>query len=254
MIYLVLPPTKAVRRLIQLGLPIELSYDNFVVFGGKSVEDRYIEEMTRNSQDLGGSIKVMHAPYDDLDPSIALSDMVFGRFIKWFDFCHKLNVSMAVVHTVRINEKHEKALDMNIELLRTLAREAGDRGIKLAIENRLEKNLFGSKPRDLMNIINNLNEGIGICLDVGHANINKNLEEFLSIGRHIIAIHAHDNDGYKDLHKPPYSGTVRWNLIESWIAKAMFNGLIVFETMCKDSVSICDAVVNQIRSTPLANL
>jgi len=55
-------------------------------------------------------------------------------------------------------------------------------------------------------------------LDLGHAHINGNLEESLqALSRHMAAMHVHDNDGVKDLHKPPYTGTIRWSLLENWI-------------------------------------
>lgn len=255
MLYLSLPPLKAIEKLIDLGVSIELSYDNFIAFGGKLVEDKYIDEIINSIQRANNYVKVIHIPYDEMSPSIALSDIGFKRFIKWLDFAHKLGVDIAVVHTLRIDQSYEKAIDLNIEFLKILAREARDRGVDIAIENRLEKNLFGSKPRDLLKIINSIEEKINICLDIGHANINKNLAEFLStLGRNIIVMHAHDNDGHRDQHKPPYSGTVEWTLIENWITKTKFDGIIVFEIVCKDSVHVCNSIVDQIKSMPIANI
>ena len=87
--------------------------------------------------------------------------------------------------------------------------------------------------------------GIGVCLDVGHANINwrapgktldsirlrpvnlggapfvfseKHLEELLL--PHIVVAHLHDNDGLGDEHKMPLTGTVDWNVILGLLAKA----------------------------------
>lgn len=253
MLYLSLPPYKAIERLAELGLPIELSYDNFVVAGGKALEDKYIGEiLTRANSDA--RVMVVHMPYDEMDPATALSEAGLKRFVKWLDLAHRLGAEAVVVHTLRIGSEYERALEVNVEFLGLILREAVDRGITLAVENRLEKSLFGSRPSDLLKIVNELGNEVRICLDVGHANINKNLDEFLSIGRRIAVIHAHDNDGYRDLHNPPYSGTVRWSLVENWISRTGFDGVIVFEAVCKDSVHICDSVTNYIRSTPIANI
>lgn len=255
MLYLTLPPVKAIKRLMELGSPVELSYDNFSVFGGKAVEDKYIDEVIRFANSFSNSVRAIHTPYDELLPQIALAEMGIRRFVKWLELSYKLGINVAVVHTLRIDEGYEKALDLNIEFLRLLAKEAKDRGIIIAVENRLERNLFGSKPRDILSIVDGLGEEIGVCLDVGHANINKNLEEFFSIvGRHIVAMHLHDNDGLRDLHKPPYSGTVKWKIIEEWITRTKFNGTIIFEVVCKDSITVCDSIVNQIKLTPIANI
>lgn len=255
MLYLTLPPLRAAMRLIDLGLGVELSYDNFSVFGGKVVEDRYISEMTRYLVDLRGYVEVLHMPYDELDPQIALSEVGFRRFTKWLDLAYKLGIRIAVIHTLKLGENYERALDLNLEFVKMLAKNTVDRGIVLTVENRLEKNLFGSKPRDLLRIVNEFKGEIGICLDIGHANINKNLYEFIkTAGKYIVALHAHDNDGFKDLHKPPYSGTVNWNLIEEQIAKTKLGNVIVFEVVCRGSITTCDKVVESIRLTPIANL
>ena len=87
--------------------------------------------------------------------------------------------------------------------------------------------------------------GIGVCLDVGHANINwhapgktlesiklrpvnlggapfvfseKHLEELLL--PHIVVAHLHDNDGLADEHKMPLTGSVDWTEILGFLAKA----------------------------------
>ncbi|MEM4789738.1 MAG: sugar phosphate isomerase/epimerase [Ignisphaera sp.] len=254
MMYLNLPPLKAIERLIELNLPVELSYDNFAVSGGKVLEDRFITEILNVSKDLYGYINVIHTPYDEMEPQGLLTDSRLRRFNKWFELANKLGTKVAVVHTLKVEETYGNALDLNIEFLNMLAKEAKDRGIILAVENRLENNLFGSKPKDLMRLVEHLGRDVGMCLDLGHAHINRNLEEFLSIGQNIVVIHAHDNDGRRDLHKPPYSGTIKWGLIEAWITRTKFDGLIVFEVLCRNSVQICDNVVEQVRSTPIASI
>ena len=87
--------------------------------------------------------------------------------------------------------------------------------------------------------------GIGVCVDVGHANISfrtpgktaenlrldriqrmntgvilcdKRMEEELL--PHIVVAHLHDNDGLADEHKMPMSGTVNWTAILGILARA----------------------------------
>lgn len=254
MLYLSLPPVKALERIMSKGLDAEFSYDNFVVYGGKSVEDKYISDVLNRLSDFVDRVKTVHMPYDEMEPQIALSEPGLRRYSKWMDLAYRLSTKVVVVHTLKISTKFQNAFELNAEFLRTLLREAVDRGILIAVENRLEKNLFGSKPSDLIKIVEELGEGIGICLDVGHAHINKNIESFLSLGKHIVAIHVHDNDGFKDLHKPPSSGSIKWSLIEDWITRSRFKGVVVFEVLCRDNVNVCDSVVEQIRSKPIANL
>jgi len=255
MLYVVLSPLKAAERILELGLPVEISYDNFFFGGGRAVEDRFIGELLESALELRGSVRAIHMPYDEMEPQKALTDVVLKRFNKWLDMAYRLEVGVAVIHTLKIDENHEKSLDLNLEFLGAVQREAEDRGILLAVENRLEKNFFGSKPRDLLRIIRGLGGGVGICLDVGHANINRNLGEFLALGSHIVAMHLHDNDGHRDLHKPPYTGTVDWASLEKWVSRSLHaNSVLIFEVSCNDNAAICDQTTRQISLTPIANL
>lgn len=258
MLYVGLPPLKALERIVSVKkLAAELSYDNFLNFGGKAVEDRYMYEVldkVKSVPEFVNSIKVVHLPYDEMEPQIALSEHGIKRYKKWIDFAYRIGAEIAVVHTLKIDKEYENALELNAEFLRLFLVEMRDKGIVLAVENRLEKNLFGSKPSDLTKLVEEVGDEIGICLDLGHAHINRNVEDFLALGKHIVAIHAHDNDGYRDQHKPPYSGSIEWKLIEDWITRIRFKGVVVFEVTCRDSIGICDKIVDQIRATPIANL
>lgn len=252
MLYLSLNPRKAVEELANDKVPIEISYDNFVVFGGKFVEDKFMSEIKNVVSTISNHINVVHTPYDEMIPEIALSTNGLTRFIKWFNFVQEIGAKAVVVHTLY---SENSGLDLNLEFFRTIAKEAKDRGIHLAIENRLEKKMFGSQPKDLITLISLLGEGVGICLDIGHANINKNLDEFLSrASKYITVIHTHDNDGHKDHHNPPYTGVVEWNKLESWVARTMFKGFIVFEVVCRDAVNSCRNIVNYLKSLKIANI
>ncbi|MEM1542763.1 MAG: TIM barrel protein [Ignisphaera sp.] len=252
MLYVSLTPKRAIEALVSDGLRVEVSYNNFVAFGGKAIEDRYIHEILDNVSTISNSVDVVHIPYDEMEPEVALSPNGLARFIKWIDFINKINGKIAVIHPLyAVN----RALELNLEFFRYIVREARDRGIAIAIENIIEKHLFGSRPKELIQLISVLDGDVGICLDIGHANINKNIDEFLNTaGRYIKVMHIHDNDGYRDQHKPPTTGTVDWNKIETWIMRTRYNGFIVFEVVCRDNINICRNVVKYIKSLRIANI
>jgi len=255
MFYTYLPPLRAIERIIWRGLSAELSYDNFVSAGGKLIEDRYMEELIKVSRDLIGYISAIHLPYDELEPQMALTEMGLKRLIKWLDLAHKLEIEIAVIHPLKIERSNERAQELNTEFLQKIIREAEERWITIAVENKLEGAHYCSKPEELLKIMKELSGDVGICLDLGHAHINGGLEKSLySLSRYITAIHAHDNDGHKDLHMPPYTGTINWNLVENWIKKTRFNGVIIFEVSCKSDVQACDRLIEEVKSTPIANI
>ena len=255
MLYLLLPPRRAVEKIVELGLNVDVSYDNFAVLGGRAVEDVYMEELVAASRDFHGHVEALHLPYDELEPSTAFTEAVRRRLVKWVDFASKLGVKVVVTHTLSIDSSSEQALELNSKFLRTLVSEAEDRGLLLAVENRLERGLFGHSPEEIRALVETLRGSVGVCLDVGHAHINNNLEEHLSLlGNYIVAIHAHDNNGTHDLHLPPYTGTVHWHKLEKWIIDSGFNGVVIFEVLCKLDVPTCEKTLLYVKSTPIASI
>jgi sugar phosphate isomerase/epimerase len=255
MLYACLPPLKAIEKIMGCGLSAELSYDNFAISGGAFIEDMYIAELLKSSGDLRGHVSAVHMPYDGLEPQKALTESGFRRLFKWLDLARRLEIGLVVTHSLRIDRGHESALRLNVEFLGRIAEEAEDNGIVVAVENRLENSYYGSRPSDLLAIIRELGGKVSICLDLGHAHINGNLEEFLqALGRYMAAMHVHDNDGSKDLHKPPYTGTIRWSLVENLLTRMKFDGVIIFEVLCRGDIQTCDRLVEEVKSSPIANL
>jgi Sugar phosphate isomerases/epimerases len=244
MLLLNLKPLEAVKVLALEGLHIELGYDNFAVFGGKHAEDAMLKELEELGEDVKSFIKTAHMPYDDVDADLIPLEAIEKRMVKWLDTVARLGASIAVFHTVKTLLRDP--LEVNIEFFRTITREAVDRGITVAVENRLEKDLFGSSPGDLKALAETIGEGIGVCLDVGHANITKNLQQFLStLGDVVVELHLHDNDGSRDLHKPPQTGTVNWGLIMQWL-KSRSRVVPVFEIACTKGVKNCIAIAKSV--------
>ena len=52
---------------------------------------------------------------------------------------------------------------------------------------------------------------VGVCLDLGHANITVGTADAIAtLGNRIATVHVHDNHGTKDEHLWPGSGTIDW--------------------------------------------
>jgi len=138
----------------------------------------------------------------------------------------------------------EAYMERVVRGLEILVAAAEKNGVTIAVENAfsavsgaaaLKKYVahFGGSP------------GIGVCLDVGHANISfqtpgkteeairldriqrMNMEFVFSAGHmeeellpHIVVAHLHDNDGLADEHKMPMTGTVDWIKILGILARA----------------------------------
>jgi len=106
---------------------------------------------------------------------------------------------------------------------------AEDNSVTFFFENMGDMNYFNLRtPEDL-----DLIEGAGFALDVGHANLNNCLPEFLDAK--ICHMHIHDNDGKKDSHNAvgegcidfiPVIATLQRNHATSVIEVRTFNGVL----------------------------
>src|ERR1700761_9094637 len=103
-----------------------------------------------------------------------------------------------------------RALEYSMTALEHLRAFASPLGVKLLVENI---------PNDVTrpaNVIEILNTGhftdIGVCLDVGHANIGDGVAPVLDeLKSRIRSSHLHDNKGDRDSHLWPGDGTIQWD-------------------------------------------
>ncbi len=73
-------------------------------------------------------------------------------------------------------------------------------------------------------------ERVGICLDLGHANILESVAGAVRIaGDRLIHVHASDNNGVRDDHYVPGRGTIDWKEAVSALGKVGFDGPFTIE-------------------------
>lgn len=72
---------------------------------------------------------------------------------------------------------------------------------------------------------------LGICYDSGHGNIGRDgLSNLRRNKNRLVAVHLHDNDGSRDSHSIPFTGTVDWKRLASIIASSSYRGCISLES------------------------
>jgi sugar phosphate isomerase/epimerase len=69
-----------------------------------------------------------------------------------------------------------------------------------------------STPERLLEMIHTAHfDDVGICFDLGHANMmNSVAESFEILRKHVCSTHVHDNDGVQDTHLWPGQGKIDW--------------------------------------------
>ena len=182
----------------------------------------------------------VHAPFADINiasPTKEISRATVKRMEKSIRHARNLNAYLWVFHPGLQTGTgiFYPGMDwrQNCKTAKLLFSIASDFGVKAAIENVPEPYPFLMKnAADFTKFYEEVNGDIGIVLDVGHANINGQIEPFLeTFARKIVHVHAADNDGKGDQHLGIGHGTIDWNRITDLMKKARYNKVVVVESV-----------------------
>ena len=190
------------------------------------------------SYDLKFSV---HAPYADINiasPSKSILRAMVKRLLASLVNAHFLEARLWILHP-----GIETGVSMfypnfcwtqNIKTVELLCKAAKDYGVNVAIENLPEPYPF------LMKSVEHFQKfyedfkadyNLGLVLDVGHANLNGQIELFMEkFSDKLVHIHAHDNDGKEDLHLGIGRGTVNWKSFAETLEKISYSGAVVVES------------------------
>lgn len=106
---------------------------------------------------------------------------------------------------------------------------AADVGVRVAVEvipNRL------SGAAALVELIEDHLDGldVGICLDYGHAHLMGDVAEAVeTVSGHLWTTHIHDNDGQRDDHRVPFSGSIDWGAAIVATQKIGYDDVLMLE-------------------------
>jgi sugar phosphate isomerase/epimerase len=156
----------------------------------------------------------LHAPFMDLNPG-AVDPMV--RSVTQVRFRQILNVAAilkpraSVFHAAydrwRYSGRKDVWLNNSIDTWQKVMEAASNVGMRVAVEN-----VFDEDPEALRMLIEKIaRPDFGFCFDTGHFNLfsTVSMEQwFKSLGRHLVEVHLHDNDGSADSHRAIGSGDI----------------------------------------------
>jgi sugar phosphate isomerase/epimerase len=103
----------------------------------------------------------------------------------------------------------QRTIECALTALEHLGAFARPLGVQLLIENLLSE---PTTPARLMAILElgHLSD-VGVCLDLGHANMTCGVKEAISaVSSRLAVVHLHDNHGLKDDHLWPGDGAIDW--------------------------------------------
>lgn len=244
---------KAAELLCTSGFEmVELSYTNIE----RSSTDvysayNYLRLALSMLQRLGCSAPVIHAPWEQ---HLALFlgsglDNLISEIKLIIDLASRHGTSVVVLHLLpqnyvghgRVNFVAQRVLSSVIAYI-----EREGLSTRIALENLAHGEPW-NKFEKLIGLIKHFDsEALGLCVDVGHAHVNKytstRLDEILSrrdVVDKVFCVHINDNDGVNDTHSLPGCGTVDWSrlLFSQWLRKAEY---WVLESECRlESTEAC---------------
>ncbi len=209
--------------------------------GAHMLNSRRVDMLKRIIKREGIHVSV-HAPFADINiasTSPSIRHAVMKRLKKSIKFSAQLNSEYWVFHPgiqSAIGDAYPGMdWEINLKSVRELLHEANKYNLKITIENVPDPFPFLLKRIDeFERFYKDLGEeglNLGLTFDVGHANINGQLFDFLEKFRNkIVHVHLHDNDGHSDLHLGIGFGNINWPKFIESLRKANYNGALVIES------------------------
>jgi sugar phosphate isomerase/epimerase len=175
-------------------------------------------------ESLGIGISV-HAPYGDLNLA-TLNYPIWKESIR--QICTCIERAATWTDTVTIHPGYlspvgkmmpEKAWEQQKTALTEIGKVAEGCGVTACLENMIAlREFLCREPGELIGMTEGV-EGIGITIDIGHANTVGKVKEFLPCLARANHLHLHDNHGVSDEHLPLGEGTINWGEVAPYIVR-----------------------------------
>ena len=207
--------------------------------GLHALNSRRLKALRRVAQSRDLELTV-HGPFADINiasPSPVLRRTILRRLEKSISHARQLDCRLWVFHPgLKTGVSYfYPGVDwqLNLESVRLLLGVARKHGVEIAIENVPEPHPFLMKSvQEFSRFFSELDEDLGLVLDIGHANLNHQIQEFITqFSDKIVHVHVSDNDGIHDIHLGIGYGTVNWASVAEAVKRMRYNGVIVLESI-----------------------
>ena len=233
----------ALARLAEVGLrDVQVSAHHLeTVEGG---EDRFARVRAACDR-LGITVWQVHA-----DVELGPDPVHVADHLRWLHRAVALGAHCLITHAsgdADYNTEDERlaCLAINRDCLEEVSVHADKLGLRVAIENRLERpwatcRRFGARMKDLLELTDVSGvDNLGVCLDTSHTRVSRLsfADEIASCSGKLFATQLSDSDG--DLqHRMPFTLEVDWGEVVTSLAEIGYDGLLSLDTGGDRNVSL----------------
>ncbi len=230
------PFAKMVKRLNR----VETRYVEVIDDGLHALNKKRVATLNHIAKSNGIQYTV-HAPFADINiasPSKPILTVSLRRLKESMACANALNAKLWVLHPgnkTGISMFYPREdWKQNIKSLIQLHKTAEEYGLNIALENLPERYGFLMKqPQDFQKFYKETAlSDIGIALDVGHANLEGQTEQFLKkMPDKIVHIHISDNTGEHDQHLGIGYGKINWQQFSEILHEIAYDKTIIIESV-----------------------
>ena len=163
--------------------------------------------------------------------------------IRSIEACGMLGIKNMVIHSgcwsdFKYPDDREGNHKANEPFMRALIPAMEKYDVRILFENTTMKhtgggNYFPITGQDLNAFVEFMGHPLfGACWDVGHAHMDSidHQKEINDMGKNLLAIHVHDNDGRKDFHTAPFCGSMDYDSLMRGLIDIDYKGYFTLET------------------------
>jgi len=189
----------------------------------------------------------LHAPFADVNiasPIKPLLNASLKRLKQSIQSAHEMDAKLWVFHPGQrtgIGQFYPGADFKQIcQSIQQLYAAAEEYGVNIALENLPAKYWFlMNTPEEFQKMYKETNLPIGITMDLGHANLEGQIQPFFNeLADKIVHIHASNNDGLEDQHYGVEDGNIDYNWLAETLKKIGYDKNVIVESMHKVPESI----------------
>jgi sugar phosphate isomerase/epimerase len=181
----------------------------------------------------------LHAPFADINiasPSKTMLNASMKRLKQSMAYSRQLDAKLWVFHPgakTGIGQFYPGAdWKQNNASIQELYKTAEEHGVNIALENLPAKYyFFMSKPEEFARFYRETNLPVGIVMDLGHANLEGQIEPFFNLlTDKIVHFHASDNNGLDDQHLGIGDGQIDYNWFAQTLKKIGYDKSVIIES------------------------